>query len=152
MFGYDTNNSQTITNTGTSGNDIINGGAVDDNLSGGIGDDVIHGGNGDDKINGGIGNDKLDGGHGNDQFIFDNGFGNDLILDFEDGKDKVDLQSYTKSDGAGGTQAINASDVNIAQDGGDVKVTISGTNDVIIIRDEFVRNITDDASGDFIFG
>lgn len=145
VFGYDTNNAQSVTNSGTSGNDQITGGAANDILSGGDGDDMINGGNGNDKITGGDGDDKLKGGHGNDEFVFNNGDDTDIILDFEDSKDKIDLSNYTKSDGS----KITFNDLSISKSGGDVKITGLDSGDEILIRNISDTNITAD---DFIFG
>ena len=76
---------------GGSGNDTMNGDAGSDNLTGGNGKDtmdggagidVLDGGNGNDTMNGGVGNDVLTGGNGPDLFVFNAGFGDDVITDF----------------------------------------------------------------------
>ena len=63
-----------------------------------FGNDILDGGNGDDKLVGGLCNDKLIGGGGNDvllgsfgadTFVFNKGHGNDVILDFGLGADKI---------------------------------------------------------------
>ncbi|MFY0312673.1 M10 family metallopeptidase C-terminal domain-containing protein [Leisingera sp. D0M16] len=43
---------------------------------------------------GGTGNDELTGGSGNDHFEFNQGDGADLITDFGDGFDTLDLRSF----------------------------------------------------------
>lgn len=66
-----------------SGNDVLTGDGQDN---------VIRGFGGDDVLNGGAGNDRLVGGEGSDIFLFDTAnFGNDRIIDFEDGIDLIDL-------------------------------------------------------------
>ena len=151
IYGFDVNgvHSTSITNSGTSASETITGSAVNDTLSGNDGNDIIRGGNGDDKITGGTGNDKLDGGHGNDEFIFDNGDGKDIILDFEDStassiKDRIDLSSYTK-----GASKIKFDDLSISKSGGDTKITGLDSGDEILIRNIDSTKITAD---DFIFG
>ncbi|WP_052261743.1 heparin lyase I family protein [Leisingera sp. ANG-M1] len=92
---------------GLNGNDIVRGGGGHDTVYGGAGDDKVYGGNrgdelfgrsGDDKLWGGNGNDNLDGGSGNDTlkggkgndtFVFGAGSGDDVVLDFTVGDDKV---------------------------------------------------------------
>jgi len=69
---------------GGRGNDVMRGGNGIDWIHGGIGNDSIDGGNGADALNGGTGDDVLTGGNGNDLFVFDAGFGVDLITDFRD--------------------------------------------------------------------
>ena len=91
----------TIDNTGTDGNDVINGFSQSEIFLGGLGDDTISGNGGSDVINGGAGDDtfilnadniaelatgqtdgtlaNVDGGTGEDTFVFD---GTSLVLDF----------------------------------------------------------------------
>ncbi|UQZ90123.1 hypothetical protein C4J81_13305 [Deltaproteobacteria bacterium Smac51] len=78
---------------GTSGNDVIFGGAGSDSINGGNGDDVLYGGVGDDTLCSGAGNDVLRGGEGNDKLyggtgddILEGGIGDDY-LDGESGDD-----------------------------------------------------------------
>jgi VCBS repeat-containing protein len=67
----------TTTYTGTSGNDVIDGGNGADRIFGGDGDDIIYGGNGGDTLDGGTGNDTLYGQNGSDNLY--GGEGDDLI-------------------------------------------------------------------------
>lgn len=53
-------------------------------MEGGSGNDNIDGGNGEDTVNGGTGDDVLTGGNGADLFVFNVGFGDDVITDFKD--------------------------------------------------------------------
>ena len=69
---------------GGAGDDELAGGNGEDSLAGGAGDDELDGGNGTDTVNGGIGDDVLTGGNGPDQFVFNTGFGDDVIADFKD--------------------------------------------------------------------
>jgi Ca2+-binding RTX toxin-like protein len=86
--------------TGTEGNDTLigrgdndrlfgNGG--DDGLRGGAGNDRLFGGAGNDTLNGGRGKDSLVGGDGNDIFVIARKQGPDVIRDYLDGQDKIDL-------------------------------------------------------------
>ncbi|NEP18910.1 MAG: D-alanyl-D-alanine carboxypeptidase [Leptolyngbya sp. SIO4C1] len=81
---------------GGDGNDRIGGKSGNDILSGDAGDDFIYGDAGDDIIMGVTGNDILvgdngSGGSGSDLFVFGNGDGTDIILDFEVGIDRIGL-------------------------------------------------------------
>jgi D-alanyl-D-alanine carboxypeptidase len=82
---------------GGTGHDALWGRAGDDVLSGDQGNDALYGGTGNDRLTGGAGRDVLHGGAGADQFIFttteDSGTGRqrDIIQDFRDGQDKIDL-------------------------------------------------------------
>ena len=84
---------------GNSGDDELRGGKGHDFLTGRNGDDILRGGKGDDFLSGGLGNDTLRGGKGADRFSFyEEGYykywgfkdgGDDTILDFEDGTDRI---------------------------------------------------------------
>ena len=76
---------------GLAGDDYIEGGADNDTIDGGAGSDIIHGGDGDDHITGGKGVDFLVGGDGADTFYWNAGDGNDVIGDFDDGGDRIQV-------------------------------------------------------------
>lgn len=77
---------------GEGGNDRLYGGGGSDRLDGGSGNDRISAGSGDDVIIGGSGNDQMKGGSGADIYLFERGFGIDLIVDWEAGIDQLDLR------------------------------------------------------------
>jgi Ca2+-binding RTX toxin-like protein len=98
----------------------------DDQIHGGVGNDFLDGdartmfGNargGDDVLLGGRGNDVLAGNanpsmsalasvtRGADRFVFATGSGRDAILDFEDGKDVIDLRPFDGIDTFGEVRA-----------------------------------------------
>lgn len=93
--GGNDNGSDTI--NGNLGNDTIEGGAGNDSLRGGQGDDSILGGDGNDLLYGDRGADTLSGGAGVDFFLFGdssalfNGPGADVVADFEDGIDRLQV-------------------------------------------------------------
>jgi D-alanyl-D-alanine carboxypeptidase len=76
---------------GGNGDDLLRGGRGDDQLSGGTDDDVLRGGRGNDTLDGGEGDDILVGGRGADTFVFGTNSGDDVIRNFESGKDQIDL-------------------------------------------------------------
>jgi len=87
---------------GGGGNDLITGGAGGDSLIGGDNADTLLGQTGDDTLLGGTGNDRLEGGRGNDMltgganadiFVFAPGGDYDVITDFQDGVDKIDISA-----------------------------------------------------------
>lgn len=80
--------------SGGAGNDILSGNSGRDALRGGAGDDILIGGAGGDMLNGGRDNDILTGNGGADVFIFSRNAGNDLITDFKNGTDQIDLSAY----------------------------------------------------------
>ncbi len=59
--------------------------------------DVLEGDDGGNELSGGGGNDRLSGRGGNDIFRFDFGQGDDIITDFTDGEDLIDLNIFELS-------------------------------------------------------
>ena len=90
--------------TGGANNDDLFGGLGNDTLSGGAGDDRLFGEQGDDRLFGGAGSDTFTGGAGNDTIALENFNGNffardsDVVTDFTQGQDKIDLSSLGISD------------------------------------------------------
>lgn len=78
---------------GRGGDDRISGLDGNDTLLGNMGNDTLSGGAGDDRLDGGPGNDKLTGGDGADAFVFRDGYGNDVITDFDPATDRVHVSS-----------------------------------------------------------
>lgn len=79
--------------SGGRGNDVVGGGAGDDLVVGGAGQDIVIGGAGRDTVVGGAGHDQLAGGAGSDTFVFESGFGRDVVLDFQKGVDTLQIQA-----------------------------------------------------------
>ncbi|MEZ5840751.1 MAG: tandem-95 repeat protein [Hyphomicrobiales bacterium] len=67
---------------GGEGSDLLLGGDGSDKLYGGDGRDVLLGGSGKDYLAGGTGDDILVGGRGADTFLFRQGDGHDIIMDY----------------------------------------------------------------------
>lgn len=86
---------------GGTGNDTLEGGHDNDTLFGNSdfdtlygngGDDLLDGGGRNDRLIGGKGDDTLIGGGGNDTFVIRRvGNGDDTVVDFQNGADRVDL-------------------------------------------------------------
>jgi Ca2+-binding RTX toxin-like protein len=76
---------------GSEGNDDLMGGKGDDRLYGDAGDDVIRGDKGNDVIDGGLGSDTLWSGKGQDTFVFTGGGGQDVVMDFQQGQDILQI-------------------------------------------------------------
>jgi len=78
---------------GRAGNDTLQGDVGNDMLVGGNGNDTLIGGAGDDLLAGEVGHDILTGGAGRDGFYYVTAdpFYNDVITDFEAGKDFVSI-------------------------------------------------------------
>jgi Ca2+-binding RTX toxin-like protein len=128
---------------GGGGNDFILAGKGDDTIDGGDGNDYINGGKGDDVITGGAGNDYLVGGKGDDEFVFEAGFGCDLIRDFKSGAgsdDRIRLIDTEATDFA--SLILLASNV-----GNYVKIAFTN-GDSLYLRHTSVADLHED---DFIF-
>ncbi|GKY89225.1 hypothetical protein STA1M1_30940 [Sinisalibacter aestuarii] len=100
--------------TGDGNANILRGRSGDDVLNGGAGDDVINGENGVDTINGGADDDVLYGGNDADTFVFDPNWGNDTIVDFEDGVDLLDFSAFAGLDFSGLTVVPSGSETTIS--------------------------------------
>ncbi len=105
---------------GGHGDDTLMGGAKGDWLHGGRGDDLIRGGRGADRIIGAIGDDTLFGGAGADVFVFRGNWGQDLVVDFELGTDRIKLF------GADRFQSRNTDNGILLEFGDDLTLEIQG--------------------------
>lgn len=76
------------------GDDIVKAGAGDDVIDGAGGKDTLIGHSGDDIIEGGPGIDRISGSAGADTFIFSPGFDLDIVFDYADGEDKLDVSAF----------------------------------------------------------
>lgn len=76
---------------GQGGSDLLLGEAGNDNIFGHAGHDSLDGGPGNDTLTGGPGNDVLFGDAGVDVFQFGENQARDVVLDFEDGVDKLSV-------------------------------------------------------------
>lgn len=94
---------------GDSGNDLLLGGGGSDDLFGHTGNDVLSGGGGNDMLDGGVGDDVLNGGRGDDIlrggdgvdiFTFNVGDGHDIIEDFQNGTERMEVVDWGYSDGS----------------------------------------------------
>jgi hypothetical protein len=94
------------------GDDTINGNDGNDHLMGRTGADTINGGIGDDLIDGGLDKDRMTGGAGNDVFLFRDGEtvlprgSADVINDFAQGQDHIDLSAMDANVNAAGNQVF----------------------------------------------
>lgn len=105
------------------GQDRISGGGGNDKMNGGGGADFLNGSGGDDTLMGSRGSDTLKGGQGEDTFVFASNDGADVIRDFQQGADLIQIN---------GAEAV--ADLNIEQVGDDT--TIAFGNLVITVEDQ----------------
>ncbi len=102
--GFTIANGVTIENARSgAGNDFLNGNEASNRLDSGAGNDLLNGDGGNDLLIGGSGADTLTGGAGADRFIYlanaDSavGTGRDVITDFAQGSDLIDLSALNAS-------------------------------------------------------
>lgn len=117
----------------------LTGNDGDSTLSGNRGDNVINGRAGGDWLSGNAGFDLLTGGTEGDIFIFQIGCDLDVITDFEDGADKLDLSQYAGIDGL--------ADLSIKMIGGDTLITF-GKGDGVTLLGVDPSQLTE---SDFVF-
>lgn len=117
---------------GQEGKDTLIGGNGADDLFGESEDDELRGGSGADTLNGGLGRDTMTGGAGADVFEFlspaesSPGANRDVITDFEDGKDKIDLSDlFEGSLTFIGSAAFSGS-------GPEVRAVVNGSGNTIV--------------------
>lgn len=79
---------------GFGGDDTLNGRGGNDVLAGGAGNDTLEGGSGNDLVDGGAGDDLLDGNSGSDVYLFQTGFGQDHIHQYDSASDVVDTARF----------------------------------------------------------
>lgn len=98
------------------------GSTLDDEIEGNFENNLLSGYEGNDKLNGLAGDDILKGGLGDDEYYFEEGDGNNIIIE-DGGFDTIDLGEGIKSE-----------DVTYSRDGNDLKVEIASG---FVIRDFF---------------
>ncbi len=130
---------------GRTGKDSLSGEAGDDHLDGGGGQDTLDGGHGRDTLVGGAGDDVLSGGAAADVFVFGPDDGSDLILDFQDGRDRIDLSAL----GLSGFAALGVPGA-IRDLGGDALIDLSrvGGSGAVVLTG---LNALDLDATDFLF-
>lgn len=114
---------------GGDGNDVLVGALGNDSLNGDNGDDTLYGQEGDDQLNGGSGNDTLSGNSGNDTYVFNLGWGQDVI--WEETDTKADVLQF----GAG----ISPEDIMAVQSGADLVLYHSNNVDQIRITNWYAN-------------
>lgn len=125
--------------------DDLSGGAGNDRIWGGGGDDVLNGGSGKDDLTGGTGDDEMTGGNGADDFIFGLKSGNDVITDFQNDIDRIDLSAY----GITNTAELNAAGAIQAATGGSIiDLTLVGGDGTIFVEG---MSVGDWNNADFLF-
>jgi serralysin len=125
---------------GGRGDDLVNGAKDNDLLFGDYGNDTLRGSSGDDTLSGGDGADRLAGGSGADVFVFTSydSYELDVITDFSDGEDLVDMSAFSFSD-------INQ--FTLTQVGNSTHLEYSNWIDIVFLR----TDVSELSNSDFIF-
>lgn len=123
---------------GGDGRDMLSGGSGNDVLEGGAGRDRLSGGFGDDTLAGGEGDDRLFGGFGEDTFVFEENGGDDKIIGFVKGRDKIDLTAYEFEDFSMVKDAMSGRFLKTEIDLGDTEITVFGPFFFGLGEDDFI--------------
>ncbi|MER0044607.1 calcium-binding protein [Pseudomonas sp. MGal98] len=121
-----------IENLLLTGTTAINGtgNALDNLLIGNEAANRLSGGAGADRLTGGAGNDTLSGGAGNDTYVFERGWGQDTLANFDPGTGKRDTIEF----GMG----ISHGDIVVRKSGSDLQLTLKGSDDRITITNALI--------------
>ncbi|UOO78289.1 calcium-binding protein [Neisseria sp. Dent CA1/247] len=114
-----------LNGTGNELNNEIIGNGAHNRLSGLAGDDRLIGKGGSDVLDGGFGNDYLDGGSGNDTYVFNLGYGKDVICDFDTQAGNCDVLDFGKG--------ILSSDLTLGRNGNDLTVKVNSSDSLTIL-------------------
>ena len=124
---------------GNAGNDTISGDEGNDILTGGDENDTISGGDGNDSLTGDAGNDYLTGGMGNDVYLFQAGFGHDVIDNLYDVNNSAfDVIRFDTS--------VPSTEVRTLRNNDDLLLLVPATGDQIRARNYFYNG----ARGNYI--
>ncbi len=113
--------------TGDAKKSVLRGGSKADTLTAGAGGAELYGG---------AGNDLYYGGKGNDKFWWGSGQGNDVVYNYEGGKDVIALQSGSLTSGK-----VSGKDVILTSNTGST-LTLKGASDKVIVTADAAGNIT----------
>jgi Ca2+-binding RTX toxin-like protein len=127
----------------TSQADVFNGTAGNDSWDGGMGNDTLNGGDGVDTLYGGTGSDSLNGGNGADTFYFGHGDGKDTI---------VANSSASAGDKLVLGTSLDASDMEVKQEGTDVVLRVLGSLDSVRLQGYLGQTVANRATVRFADG
>ena len=121
---------------GTSAWDDILGNAKRNPIYGKDGNDTLKGQGGSDVLHGGAGNDTLYGGSGNDYFVWQEGHGNDTIID--------EVYNTTEADTLN-LKGVSANEVSLtrAANRNDLLINIMTTGEVLTVKNQFENVLRD---------
>ena len=124
--------------TGSPHRDTLTGDTNANVLMGGGDADTLNGGSGNDTLDGGAGNDDLDGGAGEDIFKFATGHGDDDIMNFVQGEDKIDLTAFrniASIEDMTIRPGTNDTEINLSSHSGGGEIELEGFTDPLTNND-----------------
>ncbi len=121
---------------GSNGANTLRGHGADDLIQGRGGNDIIAGGAGSDRLEGNTGNDRLWGGDGADTFHFNRADDHDVIKDFRDNVDTLELDGFS-------FRSVSDA-LSMAQQAGDDVIFNFGNGDTLRIEDIWLGALGDD--------
>lgn len=127
--------------SGSDGNDLIRGLAGNDKIFGFAGNDKLVGNRGRDILIDGFDTDRLKGGGGADTFVLVRDRARDIIRDYKDGVDQIDLSDFRR----------DFSDLKIADlPNGNIRIKVAG--EALILKDaDDAITASDLTESDFLF-
>ena len=117
--------------------EIVNGTFFADRLVGNAASNGLSGGGGNDVIDGRGGNDTLFGSTGVDTFLFQAGHGNDRVLDFTDGADRLDYSGHAGVSAFADLTVFQSGTSTIVQDGAGGQVVLQNVDVVDVTAADF---------------
>jgi len=132
---------------GSPNSEVINGSAIDDRIDALEGNDTVYSkagndtitlGAGDDLADGGAGDDYLSGGAGSDTYLFDLGWGQDSIDNYDTGTIKTDVIRFAAG--------ISVSDIKASRSDDALILSFIGTDDNLTVAGYFSNNEVNDYS------
>ncbi|MGC0048506.1 calcium-binding protein, partial [Ralstonia pseudosolanacearum] len=103
-------------------------------LDGGTDNDYLYGEAGDDSLQGGAGNDYLVGNEGSDTYVFNSGWGQDTIYNYDTTSGHSDVIEF----GTG----IAASDIVATRSGDDLVLSLRNSSDKVTVQSYFNSDAT----------
>ena len=128
---------------GTAASETLLGTSGDDIISGLAGNDYIYGLAGEDELNGGAGLDRLYGGADADVFVFEAGTRLDIVYDFADGEDQIQLLGLDEADFGSVSITDYRTSGTLVTVGAD-RMILQGVDSDLITVDDFVFDDTPD--------
>ncbi len=123
--------------SGLAGNDTIYGREGNDNLNGGADNDRIYGEAGNDTLTGGAGNDLLNGGQGADRYVFNSGWGQDTVSNYDREYDYATRQYIQRPDVISFGAGIAPGDLTGVRVNNDLVLTHSNGTDTVRLASFF---------------